>query len=249
MQSPTAPDSPLAGKNALVTGGSTGIGRAIAHALARKGAKVMICGRDQSDLDEALEGLPLDQGELLGVIADVGELAGVTKLFRELDEAFGTIDILVNNAAVAAGSAADMPLEEIDYVVRTNLLGYLTCAHEAVARMRASGGGALVNIGSMSAETREKGSSVYVATKAAVRGFSGALRKEVNPDGIAVALIEPGKTGSDMQPHDPEEQRELQERGEMLTAEDVAEAVLFCLLQPKRSSVVEVQIRPLHQLI
>ena len=133
--------------------------------------------------------------------------------------------------------------------VRANLVGYLACAHEAVRRMRDSGGGAVVNIGSMSADVREEGSSVYVATKAGVQGFSAALRKEVNPHGITVTLIEPGATGTDMQPQSPAEQRELEARGEVLEAEDIAEAVLFCLTRPARADVVEMQVRPRHQPI
>jgi NADP-dependent 3-hydroxy acid dehydrogenase YdfG len=96
----------------------------------------------------------------------------------------------------------------------------------------------------MSADVREQGSSVYVATKSGIQGFSEALRKEVNRDGIKVTLIEPGSVGTDMQQPSPEEQRQKEEKGEMLRAEDIAACVYYCLIQPQRCDVVEVRIRP-----
>jgi NADP-dependent 3-hydroxy acid dehydrogenase YdfG len=134
---------------------------------------------------------------------------------------------------------------EWEYILKTNLLGYMAIAHEAVERMKASGWGHIVNIGSMSADVREKDSSVYVATKAGIQGFSEALRKEVNPLGIKVTLIEPGAVGTDMQDqYSPEEQRERIEQMKMLRAEDIAACVLYTITQPKRCDVVALQIRP-----
>jgi NADP-dependent 3-hydroxy acid dehydrogenase YdfG len=109
--------------------------------------------------------------------------------------------------------------------------------------------GHIVNIGSMSAETHEETGTVYVATKSAIRGFSAALRKEVNELGIKVSLIEPGAVTSDMQPAPKEEQRKQIEKMEMLEAEDIAMSVLFCLSQPKRSDIVSLQVRPHLQVI
>lgn len=107
----------------------------------------------------------------------------------------------------------------------------------------------IVNIGSMSADVREKNSSVYVATKSGIQGFSEALRKEVNSLGIKVTLIEPGAVGTDMQPQPPEEQRQLEANMEMLKAEDIAACVLYTLTQPKRCDMVNIQIRPHLQII
>jgi NADP-dependent 3-hydroxy acid dehydrogenase YdfG len=122
--------------------------------------------------------------------------------------------------------------------------------HEAVKRMKANGWGHIVNIGSMSADVREKDSSVYVATKAGIQGFSEALRKEVNALGIKVTLIEPGAVGTDMQDqYSPEEQRERIEQMKMLRSEDIAACVLYTITQPKRCDVVTLQIRPHLQSI
>lgn len=114
--------------------------------------------------------------------------------------------------------------------------------------MKAAGSGHIVNIGSMSADVRETGSSAYVATKAGIQGFSEALRKEVNAHGIKVTLIEPGAVGSDMQP-EKETHAAKAVSGDMLKAEDIAACVRYCLTQPSRCDVVAVSIRPHHQEI
>ena len=119
--------------------------------------------------------------------------------------------MVVNNAALAYQSIMEGDYNDWQYIVQTNLLGYMACAHEAIERMKMNGGGHIVNIGSMSAHVREKNSSVYVATKSGVQGFSEALRKEVNELGIKVTLIEPGAVGTDMQQMPADKQRQKEE--------------------------------------
>jgi len=134
-------------------------------------------------------------------------------------------------------------------IVETNVLGYMACTHLAVDRMKPNKKGHIVNIGSMSADAREKDSSVYVATKSAIQGFSESFRKEVNQAGIKVTLIEPGAVGTDMQPASASDQEDKQESMEMLKAEDIAAAIIYALTQPERCDVVELKIRPHLQLI
>src|SRR5690606_35150192 len=122
-------------------------------------------------------------------------------------------------------------LETIEYVVRTNVVGYLACAHEALGRMKAEGRGHLILIGSMSADLREPGGSAYVATKAAIQGFAESLRKTANEQGVRVTLIEPGKVATDLVDQTEEAMRRHIDELKMLTAEDVAGSVLFALLQ------------------
>ena len=134
-------------------------------------------------------------------------------------------------------------------MVETNLLGYMAMAHEAIERMKAQGGGHIVNIGSMNAEEHSANSSVYVATKSGIEGFSASLRKEVNELGIKVSLIEPGLVGTDMQKETPAKQRQMEEEMKMLKAEDIAANILYVLTQPKRCDVIVLQLRPHMQLI
>lgn len=237
------------GKNILITGGTTGIGRSTAILLAAQGAQVMIFGRHEQELQDARRDIQKTGGTVTGLTADVSDPKDIRRVFKEVDKHMGLLDILINNAALGYSSIMDGQYSDWEYIVSTNLLGYMSMAHEAIERMRAHGTGHIVNIGSMSAGVREKDSSVYVATKAGIQGFSEALRKEVNPLGIKVTLIEPGAVGTDMQPQSPEEQRQLQEKNEMLRSEDIAACVLYALTQPKRCDVVVVQIRPRMQSI
>jgi NADP-dependent 3-hydroxy acid dehydrogenase YdfG len=241
---------PVTDKSILITGGTTGIGRATAILLAAQGARVMIFGRHEQELNDAMNDIREAGGEVLGLTSDVSDPEDVQRVFKEFDKQMDKLDILINNAALGYGSVMEGGYPEWEYILKTNLLGYMAMAHEAVERMKANGWGHIVNIGSMSADVREKDSSVYVATKAGIQGFSEALRKEVNPLGIKVTLIEPGAVGTDMQDqYSPEEQRERIEQMKMLRSEDIAACVLYTITQPKRCDVVTLQIRPHLQSI
>jgi NADP-dependent 3-hydroxy acid dehydrogenase YdfG len=236
---------PVADKSILITGGTTGIGRAIAILLAAQGARVMIFGRHEQELNEAMNDIRQAGGEVLGLTADVSDPQDVQRVFQEFDGQMDKLDILINNAALGYGSVMEGGYPEWEYILKTNLLGNMAMSHEAIQRMKANGWGHIVNIGSMSADVREKDSSVYVATKSGIQGFTEALRKEVNSQGIKVTLIEPGAVGSDMQSqYSPEQQRERIEKMKMLRAEDIAACVLYTITQPKRCDVVSLQIRP-----
>ena len=240
----------IADKSILITGGTTGIGRATAILLASQGARVMIFGRHDKELQDALSDLREAGGEVSGLTADTSNPNDIKRIFQEVDQQMGQLDVLINNAALGAESIMKGAYEDWQYIVNTNLLGYMAMTHEAVERMKPLGTGHIINVGSMSADTREKDSSVYVATKAGIQGFSESLRKEVNPLGIKVTLIEPGAVGTDMQSeYPPAEQRQKEEKMEMLKAEDIAACILYALTQPKRCDLVMVQIRPHLQSI
>lgn len=235
----------LAGLSIIVTGGTTGIGRTTALLLASKGANVFINGTDEQHLEDTLKDVSQSNlsGSLNGIIADLSTEEGINTLFTEADAQLNELDVLINNAALAFQSAAEGNYSEWHKIVNTNVTGYIACTHMALERMKGKRGH-IVNIGSMSSDVREKNSSVYVATKAAIQGFSESLRKEVNAQGIKVTLIEPGAVGTDMQPVPVDEQREQEQKGEMLVAEDIANAVVFALTQPERCDIVQLKIKP-----
>lgn len=238
----------LQGKSVVVTGGTTGIGRATAELLASQGASVLILGRHETELQEALADMPTE-GKVYGIVADTTKPGDIERIFAEADAKLGGVDILVNNAAEAAQSILDTEYDEWQYVVSANILGYMGCSRHAIDRMKEKKSGHIVNIGSLSAKLRDSGADVYVASKSAIEGFSESLRKQVNEMGIKVSLVEPGKVGADFPNSTPEEQPGEIAKGEMLMSEDIAAAVHFCLVQPERSDVILLQIRPHQQEI
>jgi short-subunit dehydrogenase len=241
----------LSGKRVLITGGTTGIGREITILLTALGAKCVIAGRNQEQIDETkatVERLG-SNGSSQGIVTDLSNKEDIERMFNYVDEHLGGLDILINNAALGYGSVTEGGYEEISYIVQTNLTAYLACSQYAIQRMEAAGKGHILNIGSMSADVREEGSSVYVATKAGIQGFSEALRKELNPKNIKVTLIEPGAVDTDMQPGSESEKQEQMDNLEMMPAEDIGMAVAFCLAQHERCDIVGMQIKPHLQII
>jgi NADP-dependent 3-hydroxy acid dehydrogenase YdfG len=238
-------------KRIVITGGTTGIGKAIADLLISQGGHVFIFGRDPEDFQKAIDDIRGEnpECEIYGTPADVTKKEDIQKIFEMIERDLGGIDILINNAAISANGITESSFEDFKYVIDTNITGYLAFAEKAVSIMKEQKSGHIINIGSMSAETKEPTSTVYVATKGAIRAFSTSLRKEVNPLGIKVSLIEPGSVTSDMQEDTKEEQKEKIDKMEMLEAEDIAISVLFCISQHKRCDIVTMQIRPHLQLI
>jgi 3-hydroxy acid dehydrogenase / malonic semialdehyde reductase len=228
------------GKTILVTGGTTGIGRAIAAELVQHGARVLIFGRHQPELDDALLALQTSAGEVEGMIADQARPEDITAVFARA-KAMGRLDAVIANAGIAAEGLADISDTEWRYAMETNLLGYLDVAKRAVEAFDGKPGH-VIFVGSVSADNRSKGTSVYTATKSGIQGFADAFRKEMGERDVRVSLIEPGAVGSDMQESSPEEQREKIAKGKMLKAEDVAELVTFILTRPERCTISSVRI-------
>lgn len=226
----------LSGRRVLVTGGTTGIGRAIAVLLAAEGARVFVCGRTPDHLDDALERIR-EVGEADGVNVDLGKREDIDRFFEAADAYLGGLDVAIINAAVPAGALNDTGKDDLHYQVAVDFTAYLATTKAALERMQA--GSDVVMIGSMSAVSQAPGSSVYVAAKAGIQGFAHSLRQEVADKGIKIGLIEPGFTGADFQYPEfpPEKQRELINQSEMLRAEDIAAATHFMLTQPRRTAV------------
>ena len=242
----TPPALPFAGLHVLISGGTTGIGRAIALQLLAGGASVFVFGRHQPELDDVVAAA--GGGDLAGITANQADPLDVERVFAEVDRRWPHLDVLINNAAVGSEDLTEETDSAIAWIVQTNVCGYLFCTRQALWRMRERKAGHVINIGSITAEKLKAGGEVYTATKAAVRGFSESIRKTVQEYGIKVTLIEPGKTGTDLIDDSLEQQREKEALLEMLKAEDVAEAVCFCLTQSRRAVITSLQIEPFrHQ--
>ena len=239
----------LNGKQVLITGGSTGVGRATALMFAAAGCRVFICGSNGQHLADAIEAGRQQGAEIGGIAIDLRKQDSIEALFRGADEWLGHIDIAVLNAGIGAhGVLTSMSHEECREVVTVNLLSYIACSLESIKRMQGRGG-QIIMTGSMSAAVADEHATVYTATKSGVRGFARSLRKEANPLGIRVSLVEPGSIGSDMVDETCEQQREMQESLKMLKAEDVARAIFFLASQPARCDVIELQVRPHLQIV
>ena len=230
------------GRRVIISGGTTGIGRAIAVLLASEGARVFICGRDAQHLADGLERIR-EVGEGDGIALDLARDDGVKRFFDAGEKYLGGIDVAVINAAIPAEGLSTMSADEVSYATATDFTAYLLSAHAAEARMLA---GDIVLIGSMSAHVLGPDSTVYAGIKAGIAGFSEALRRELGPRGIKVALVEPGKTGADFQSPDipPDEQADMINQEKMLRAEDIAVGVHFLLTQPSRTVIQQLVMVP-----
>lgn len=226
----------LSGRLAVITGGTTGIGRATAVLLASYGVRVFICGRNPNYLDDALARIN-QVGEGSGISVDLAHPDGVDRFFAAADGWLGGLDIAVINAAVPADALAETDPTTLRYQIAADFTACLESTQAAAARMKA--GSDIVLIGSMSAVSRQPGSSIYVAAKTGIEGFAQSLRKELAERDIKVGLIEPGFTGADFQLPDfpPEKQVELINRHTMLRAEDIAVGVHAMLTQPRRAAL------------
>ena len=236
----------LAGRRAIISGGTTGIGRAIAVLLASAGARVFICGRDDGHLHDALARIR-EVGEGDGITTDLSDPDKVAAFFDAAEAAMGGIDIAVVNAAVAAGALTETTEAELRYAIAVDFTAYLLSAHAAAHRIEPVGD--IVLIGSMSAHVLGPSSTVYAGIKAGIAGFAEALRRELGPKGIKVSLVEPGKTGSNMLlPDVPDDEQRKQIAAEtMLRAEDIAVGVHFLLTQPSRTVIQQLVIVPRAQ--
>jgi NADP-dependent 3-hydroxy acid dehydrogenase YdfG len=243
----------LAGKVAIVTGASSGIGEATALALAAEGAAVAIAAR-RSDRLEALAARISDQGgTVLAVTADVSDEAQIADVVSKTQTEFGRIDILVNNAGVMLlGMIDGANTEDWRRMINLNVLGLMYATHAVLPIMKAQGVGHIVNISSVAGRVANAGTGVYNATKWAVGAFSEALRKEVYQNNIRVTIIEPGLVATELPQHITDaaaKERTANFYGSLknLDSEDIANAIAYAVTQPPHVNVNEILIRPTEQ--
>ncbi|MER5447212.1 glucose 1-dehydrogenase [Streptomyces sp. NPDC002764] len=238
----------FAGRTALVTGGGSGIGRAVALAFAAEGAYVVVAGRRREPLDETVALIERSGGKGLAVQADVSRDAEAAAVVRAVVETFGSLDVAVNNAGVFRGGAPLAELSEEDWRTQldVNVTGVFLALRAQVRQMRAQpSGGAIVNVSStFGVHTSPAGAAAYSATKAAVTALSrGAARDHIG-DGVRINVVSPGATDTPMSLRPGETESERTERAaatlplsRISTTREIAAAVLY-LASDDAASVV-----------
>jgi NADP-dependent 3-hydroxy acid dehydrogenase YdfG len=249
----------LDGTVALVTGASSGIGEAVALALAAQGATVALAARRADRLAALADKIRSDGGTALVLAADIVDEEQARGAVERTVAELGRLDTLVNNAGVMLlGPAVGAPLAEWQQMVQLNLLGLMYCAHAALPHLLRSAQddprrvADMVNVSSVAGRFPRSGSGAYNATKFGVGGFSEALRQEVTGRHVRISVVEPGATDTELRLHNrPEIQEQMRERfGDMepLQAVDIAETVAYIVTRPRRMAVNEVLVRPTEQV-
>lgn len=231
----------LAGKVAVVTGGTRGIGRAIVERLLQEGAPVAFCGRTKESVERAAAELR-GRGQVFGCAADVSRVEQVRHFFQAVDNALGGVDILVNNAGIGVfRRVGEMTPEEWHRNIDLNLNGAFYCAHEALARFRTRGGGFIVNISSLAGKNTFSSGAGYNASKFGLNGFSEALMLDHRHDNVRVSTIMPGSVDTKFGGGPADRSGDT---SWMIAPEDVAEAVALVLRMPARTMISSVEMRP-----
>lgn len=227
---------------AVVTGGSTGIGRATAAEFAAAGASVAICARTESDLEEAADAIGGD--DVLAVPADVSDEGDVRRLARRVRDELGPADVLVNNAGIGVfGSLEELDVDDFDRCFDVNVRGVFLCAKAFAPAMAERGDGVVVNVASLAGKNFFPKGSVYAGSKHAVMGLSKSLMVELRDRGVRVLTVCPGSVDTpffdkagEMEP----------DRDRIVSPEDVAELIAEAVRLSDRGTVSEVEIRPVN---
>lgn len=233
----------LAGKIALITGASQGIGQGIATAFAAEGASLVLGSRNLERLNQNAEVLANAGAEVLVVQADVTDEAQVKDLFRQAMEKFGRLDILVNNAGIFDGGPLDeLSVEAWDRVIATNLRGPFLCTREAMRIMKAQHGGRIINIGSISAQRVRPNSAAYSTSKFGISGLTQVTALEGREFGITCGCLHPGN----VEVPTLAESRRL--NGEpTMSADDIAQAAVAMASLPPHVNMLEAIVLPIGQ--
>ena len=231
----------LEGKTAVVTGGTKGIGRAIAESLINARVNVSLSARHERDIERAVAELnEAGRGRAAGFFCDVRDDAQVKAFFAQTVEQFGGIDILVNNAGIGMfQSVESMSAEDFRAVIETNVCGVFYCCHEAIPLMKQRGGGYIINISSLAGTNAHPRMAAYNASKFGLNGFSEALMQEVRHDNIKVSYIMPGSVNTEFGGDEPSEEKSWQ-----LQPADVAKTVMDLLSYPDRALASRIELRP-----
>lgn len=227
----------LTDKVALVTGAGSGIGEAIATLLHEEGAKVVLAGRNKDKLQNVANQLAQDSVKV--VPTDVTKKEEVDELIKIVQQTFGGLDIVINSAGqMLSSKITDYQVDEWDSMIDVNIKGTLYTAQAALPTMLEQSSGHLINIASISGFEVTKSSTIYSATKVAVHTITQGLEKELAKTGVKVTSISPGMVDTAITAaYNPTDRKKLE-------PQDIAEAVLYALTQPKHVNVNEITVRP-----
>ncbi len=234
----------LKGKNAIITGASKGIGKAITLKLAEEGVNVMLAARTQETLDEAIAEIGgKTRVKVLGVPTDVSQLADLKNLVDQALQEFKTIDILINNAGVSSQYPFDkQPLEDIERLAHTNYLGYVRLIRLVIPHMIERKQGAIINMvsGSTLCDPLPKNFITYSSLKVGLRAFLKGLFWEMRDHGIKVTSILPGVTDTDLT--GKLQDIAVQQKARLMSAETVVDMVMFALSVPQNVCPLELAV-------
>lgn len=227
----------LTDKVAVVTGAGSGIGEAIATLLHEEGAKVVLAGRNKEKLQNVANQLSQDSVKV--VPTDVTNKEEVDELIKIAQQTFGGLDIVINSAGqMLSSKITDYQVDEWDSMIDVNIKGTLYTAQAALPTMLEQSSGHLITIASISGFEVTKSSTIYSATKAAVHTITQGLEKELAKTGVKVTSISPGMVDTAITAaYNPTDRKKLE-------PQDIAEAVLYALTQPKHVNVNEITVRP-----
>lgn len=227
----------LTDKVALVTGAGSGIGEAIATLLHEEGAKVVLAGRNKDKLQNVANQLAQDSVKV--VPTDVTKKEEVDELIKIAQQTFGGLDIVINSAGqMLSSKITDYQVDEWDSMIDVNIKGTLYTAQAALPTMLEQSSGHLINIASISGFEVTESSTIYSATKVAVHTITQGLEKELAKTGVKVTSISPGMVDTAITAaYNPTDRKKLE-------PQDIAEAVLYALTQPKHVNVNEITVRP-----
>lgn len=236
-------------KTILITGATSGFGRATAELLAKQGHKLILIGRRQERLDELKKSLGTD---VYVASVDVRNKQQVADFFKSLPQGFGDIDVLINSAGLARGMglAQDADIQDWGDMIDTNITGLLHVTRPVLDGMKERSSGLIINIGSAAGHLAYKGGNVYGATKAFVRQFSRNLRTDLLGTGIKVTNIEPGAAETEFSVvrfKDKQAADQYYQGWQPLTAKDVANTIAWVIDQPARVNIDNIEIWPLDQ--
>ena len=234
---------------AIITGGSKGIGKAIAHAFLTEGADVLIAARNGPDLLVTLEELRSVGGRVESIQADISKESEVTRIFMEALELFGKVDILVNNAGFARrATIRDMDIHDWDAVIATNLRGAFLCSREALKTMTPHKTGRIINIGSISAQRVRPQSAAYSASKFGLVGLTHVTALEGRDHGISCGILHPGNVrGGGVYQGITTDGDAPDDIEPMMTPAELAEAVLTMATLPSHVNMLEATVVPIEQ--